>query len=275
MAWRFNNGATSHGAQVTTALSAGGDNSCHLICGWWKPEVLTATRKYWGFGQTYGAEVDSTTSEIRMRTDNTTDGQWLTSGAGITAGNWHFIAWLSVTENTTVAGQWRVWVGTVDQPPLPITVTNPTSRSGNYTGSTTFTIANESLASNGLDCTFGYAISLVTTAVGMNQWSTIATSGALNTAEEENIYKRWVLPIWNDEFFLNAFKPNTLSGSFSLVYINCEVTIPYAVQYSQSQTAARPAVNLLGSPTITDEHCPGTFDEFYCVGKHILNRHNR
>lgn len=173
------------------------DNSSTLILGWWYPTTLTATRGYWSILNTIGAEVDGTTSEIRMRTDNTTDGQWLTSGAGIVVNKWHFLAFLNAAENTTVAGAWRVWVGDAFTSPVEVTVTNPVVRSGNYVGGATFYLGNKGTGSLAFQGDIGWAacISQLTN-VGINGALGIATSGVIDNAEADLVLNRWVRPFW-------------------------------------------------------------------------------
>lgn len=187
------------GDDITFAtLSNLTDNRQQLMCGWFYPTTLTAGRKYWGASTTIGAEVDTTTSEIRMRSVNaTTNGQWLTSGAGVVTNKWQFIAWLAATENTTVAGAWRVFIGDNETPPTEVTVTNPTVRSGNYTGNANFTIGNA--GSTGTVAFQGdiesFSAVIANSASGPTALS-ISTSGVISNDEANHVRLNILTPLW-------------------------------------------------------------------------------
>ena len=74
MAYTFG-GATTDDITFASAITIGANSRAALICGWWYPTTLTATRKLWSANSTgiVGAEIDTTTSELRLRSDNTTD----------------------------------------------------------------------------------------------------------------------------------------------------------------------------------------------------------
>ena len=181
---------------ASVGLSMCDDGRVALVCGWWYPTTLTATRGYWSVGATFGAEVDTTTSDIRMRTDNTTDGQWLASPCLITVNKWWFIAWLVATENTTVPGAWRVWVGDAERPPTEVPVTNPTVRVGNYTPASAFFIGNKGTATLAFQGDVGWVSCLNLNGPAINNAFTVATSGVIADDQAENTLKRWVLDLW-------------------------------------------------------------------------------
>lgn len=239
-----------------TTLSNLTDNRQELVCGWYYPTTLTAGRKYWGASATIGAEIDTTTSEIRMRSDNTTDGQWLTSGAAITTNKWWFIAWLAATENTTVAGDWRVFIGDNETPPTEVTVTNPTVRSGNYTGNVNTTIGNAgstgSLAFQG-DIE-SYSMVIANSSSGPCALS-IATSGVITNGEADNIRQNILTPLWLGRPFswrLMTAIINTpwqivhaplldTSGLYYIVSDSAPITVGNATVNGATFTSNRPA----------------------------------
>lgn len=180
------------------------DNGSFLVAGWFYPTTLTATRKYWGAGAIIGAQVDTTTSEIRMFTDNTTDGQWLTSGAGIVTNKWQFIAWHAATENTTVAGEWRVWVGDGDTPPTEVTVTNPTPRSGNYTASATSVVGNDTAGTVAFQGDISNVLMIAQNSANSANPLPRQTSGVISNAEAEYVLKKIVEPLWRGDFDPNV-----------------------------------------------------------------------
>lgn len=227
-----------------TGFTAGADNGSNLVAGWWYPTTLTATRGYWSFGNTYGAEVDAGTSEIRMRTDNTTDGQWLTSGAGITTNKWWFLAFLNASENTTVAGAWRVWVGDAENHPTEVTVTNPTTRSGNYTGSATFYLGNKGTGSLAFQGDIGWACTVGCAAVGQMNPFTISTSGAISNDEAAETYRRWIEPIYLGRPRMDMY-PTQGNATFNVTHF--DLTMPLGAKstwgHSLNPANTRPTIN--------------------------------
>ncbi len=208
----------------STGTSLGADNGSQFVCGWWYPTTLTATRGYWSAGATFGAEVDGTTSEIRMRTDNTTDGQWVTSGAGITTDKWWFLAWLNASENTTVAGAWKVWVGDLQNPPVSVTVTNPTVRSGNYTGSSSCVIGNKGTGTLAFQGGVGWGAFMVTTTVGVLGPFGIRTSGVNDAYAEELTYRRRALPFLSGNPDISQFTPAANAAAMQMVHFSGDLT---------------------------------------------------
>lgn len=229
-------GATADDITGTTVFVSGADNGSCLVCGWWYPTTLTATRGYWSCGNTFGAEVDATTSEIRMRTDNTTDGQWLTSGAGITTNKWWFLAFLSATENTTVAGAWRVWVGDADNPPAEKTVTNPTARSGNYTGNSNFYLGNKGTGTLAFQGQIGWACIIGSPAVGHSNPFSLGTSGVINDWEAQNTKIRWVDPIYRGSQSIGNYPTALLPATYCITHF--DLTAPLGTKSNRSHTNA-------------------------------------
>jgi hypothetical protein len=236
-------GATSNRHYFTLGTGLCPDNGSSFVAGWWYPTTLTAGRAYWGAGATIGAEVDTTTSEIRMRTDNTTDGQWLTSGAAITTNKWWFLAFLAATENTTVAGAWRVWVGDEYSPPVLVTVTNPTVRSGSYTAGTVLCVGNKSGGTLSFQGDIYNMYASVTTAVGLLNGFGINTSGAIDAYGEAQTYREFVLPLWSRQIN-GVLRPRTAAytGAYESVYFPLKDNIAY-----RNSSATTPG----GSTTLT------------------------
>lgn len=229
-------GATADDIVCTSALNMGADNSASFVAGWWYPTTLTATRGYWSAGNVFGAEVDTTTSEIRLRTDNTTDGQWVTSGAGIDVNRWWFLAFLAATENTTVAGAWRVWVGTADTAPVIQTPAVSVSRSGNYSGATTRYLGNKGTGTLAFQGDIGWGVFASTTTIGINSPFYIGTSGAIADTEARLVEERWVLPLWRGMPNPLHMVTATQAAAFSLVHMALDVLPAQARQWSSSTT---------------------------------------
>jgi hypothetical protein len=208
-------GATGDDFNFATSGTLGGDNNIGLVCGWWYPTTLTATRKLWSCNTTgiLGAEIDATTSSLRLKTDNTTDGQW-TVPVGFAVDQWFFLAFLLATENTGVLAAWRVWVGTSDTPPTAATVTVATNPVGNFSGSGSFYIGN---AGTGTLAFQGNIANIVwlsqTTSVQQPSPLGIATSGVIAADEELRIYNNLVRPMWSGDYSNIWQQLNTPLGS--------------------------------------------------------------
>lgn len=194
-------GATGDDLSFTLPHNLGQDNTSWWWCGWYYPTTLTATRCYLGFGSTNRVvRVDTTTSELRIITSNgTTNGQWTTSGAGITTGKYWFISGLHTVENTGAAGAHRIWIGDAGNPPYTaITPGVATGASGNFSGSASFTVGNaSSAASVAFQGDIGW-FSMIGTTTNVNNQNLLglASSGAITADDENRIYRTLVYPFW-------------------------------------------------------------------------------
>lgn len=228
---------------ITFTLSNGliGDNRQVLVAGWWYPTTLTATRAYWGAGATIGAEVDTTTSEIRLRTDNTTDGQWVTSGAGITTNKWHFLAFLNAAENTTVAGAWRVWVGDENTAPVIQTPSVSVSRSGNYTSSNAFAVGNKSGGSAAFQGDIGWVSIIWSENPGINTPLYVGTSGVIADAEATLVEERWILPLWRGTPDPTRYVPGLMNAAYLFAHFGLDLQPVFVTQLVNGNPASAAA----------------------------------
>jgi len=179
-------------------VALGSNGTSAIVCGWWYPTTLTATRGLWSGGNTVGAEIDATTDELRLRTDNTTDGQWTTTGVDLVVNEWKFIAFLGTFLNGTPTASWRVWAGSIQSAPIECTVTGAVAPVGNFVGSNSFYLGNKgtgTLAFQGAIGDAGYAITSSTGGASFHPFS-IATIGTISNLEAEFVYQRFVLPFW-------------------------------------------------------------------------------
>lgn len=203
MAYTFG-GATSDDVTDGSLSSNIGASLTHvLVTGWFYPTTLTAGRGLWSASTVIGAEVAAATNEIVLRTDNTTDGQWTTTGAGLTVDQWTFLAFLNSCNNSGPAAAWRVWSGTVEAPPVECSVAQDTAPVGNFAGSNNFTIGNKGTG------TVAFQGDIESVIVGQHTSSftvdktqnvlPIETAGTITQAEADMIYQRLVWPIWNGE----------------------------------------------------------------------------
>lgn len=224
-----------------------GDGANMFVCGWWHPTALTSGNNYWNAAAVYGAYVDGTTSEIRMKSNNvTTPGEWVTSGAGITTDKWWFIAWLCAFENTTVPGEWRCWIGDIDTAPIEQSISNPVVRSGNFTNANAFGV-NSAAGSISWAGYIGWLYFLHAHSPARHSYSTIATSGVITNDEAANVYARWVLPSWigrqNRDLFTVAGGDFFWSAHLDLTMLG---TRAYSWLSSASLTST-PSLTLTGS----------------------------
>lgn len=213
---------TTDDMNMTASVSPGNGSSAALVAGWWYPTTLTATRCYWSAGLTATgnicAEVDTTTSDIRMRTMNvTTRGQWLASGANISIDKWWFVAWLMVTDNTN-GGAWRVWVGDAETCPVELTVTNPVARSGNFSNTSSSWALGNASATGSLawQGDIGWMVTAVAVNVGTNNPLGNTTAGSISNDNAAFVYDRWVAPLWLGRPDGSRMVPVLLSQSFNI-----------------------------------------------------------
>jgi hypothetical protein len=171
-----------------------------LVCGWFYPTTLTATRALWSIGTSVGAEIDTTTSELRLTTLHaTTNGVWTTTGAGLTVNTWSFVATLVSVNSTGPADDWRVWTGRIDVAPVESTIASVTAPVGSVTAVNTFTIGNRgttgTVAFQGDIESVVVGLQIATIDVTQNALP-IATAGTITQTEADLIYQRLVQPIW-------------------------------------------------------------------------------
>lgn len=205
MAYRFGAGLGDD-ITWTMATSAGGSSSSILVCGWWYPTTLTATRGLWSCGNTFGAEIDATTDEIRLRTDNTTDGQWFTAGVDLVVDNWKFLAFLNTCNNTGPAAAWRVWAGSIESAPIACSITPDVTPVGNFTASASFYIGNRGTGTFAFQGDVGdVGVYATNTGFGAIQHPfSIATAGTITDTEANFVYERFVIPFWLGRGWANS-----------------------------------------------------------------------
>lgn len=225
--------ATSDDISTTlTALGASGVST--FLAGWFKPTTLTAGRGLIGAGAVFGAEIDTTTSELRLRTDNTTDGQWTTTGVGLVVNQWQFIAILNTCTDTGPAAAWRVWSGTSETAPLDCPVTQAVAPVGAFAGSTAVTVGNKAaggvLAFQGQ---VGTNLVVRCGTVGAISAMPIAAHGAISTDDATLVLNRFVLPIWKGNWC--PFHLRNWPGDVTqMMYTPLDVELP--IEYTLTAT---------------------------------------
>lgn len=221
MAWTFGiNIADQMTWNVTNSF--GSSNSAMLVAGWWYPTTLTATRRLWSCGNNIGAQIDATTSELRIKTDNTTDKEWTTSGVGLTLDTWTFLAFLGSFTNTGAAAQWRVWSGTIGVAPVQVTVSVAVAGAGNFTGSTSFALGNGAAGTLGWQGLIGSAMTVFSNQ-GVNRVLPVG-SGVIANDEAQVVEQQIVLPVWSGDWFPQRVLQNSsgFSEGFETMHIGME-----------------------------------------------------
>lgn len=258
MAYTFGTNTTDD-ISWTSSVSVGANSSACLVMGWWYPTTLTATRGLWSSGTVFGAEVDTTTSEVRLRTDNTTDGQWTTTGAGLTTNTWTFLAFMNSCNNTGPAAAWRVWAGTGETPPVELTVTQATAPVGNFTGSTAFCTGNKGNA--GTLAWQGDIDNLIFVATGATAGATthplyVATNGTITNDEALLAYQNFVLPFWRDGFLSPDLRRGQSWGADHVPYLtqgSAQITVRRWVGNNANDVALAATPN---GATSSQNRCP-------------------
>lgn len=250
-------GTAATTATLNAVLSFGATARAVLITAWYYPTTLTAGRKLFGAGAVWGAEVDTTTDELRLRTDNTTDGQWTTTGVDMVVDEWKFIAVMNSTLNSGSAEAWRVWVGTAETAPVEVTVTEAVASSGNFTGSTTLSIGNRStadLAWQG-DIESLYAVTTSQAAGVTTHPFGVAAYGAITNAAAQLALERYVLPLWlGDRPTLFGATLGTVTYDIPLVGISATQAV--ASLNRSSAVTTRTALSNAGSVPASDRRGP-------------------
>lgn len=190
--------AATDAVVLDTLTTLSEDNRSQLITGWWRPNALAAGRYLASLGAVdCGAYLHTTTDELVLRVNRSTDSQYTTTGVDLTVDEWRFLALLSAHETTGALDAWRVWAGDLATPPAACTVTLGTAGSGASIGGSILTLGNNnggSVAWQGQIADVRYAVT--SAPVGATHPFLVATSGVLADAEAEYVYQRFVLPAW-------------------------------------------------------------------------------
>ena len=226
-----------------------------LVYGWWRPTTLTATRGLWSNGNIIGAEIDATTDELRLRTDNTTDGQWTTAGVDLAVGEWKFIACVRSSLSGTPSAAWRVWAGDITTAPVEATVTNAIAPVGNFVGGASFFLGNKgtaSLAFQGEISNAGEIGSSDTAGITTHPFG-IAAYGAITNAEAAWIYEQFVLPAWSGDY---SFAHINRTSSVEHWHLSCDPLFAAVGEVRNSATVLQPAAVTVNGATYSDTRDP-------------------
>lgn len=198
MAYTFG-GTTGDDLTWTESASPwGASGRSGIIAGWFRPTTLTAGSALWSVGAVHRAVIASTTSEINLFFDRTTDTQHTTSGLGLAVNEWHFIAMLNNSFNTGPVTNWAVWRSVGTNIPTQVTVNQTVAGAGNAVSSTVVTAGNVgaagTVAFNGQIGRFDYVVAVVANALIPN------SNGSLAAENQRLMFEQVVVPIWKGDF---------------------------------------------------------------------------
>lgn len=179
-------------------LSSSNALSAFLFAGWVYPTTLTTGRGLFGCdtaGLT-GIKVGATTSELSVTMDQaTTDAVFDTSGLGLVVNVVQYVAVLFTA--TTGGAACRVWIGTIDTPPVEVTVTTTTGAVGAPVQVSTYTLGN--LGSSGTVAWQGQidqCIFYIQSSPNQVSGIPLAAAGTVTQAEADYILETLVVPFW-------------------------------------------------------------------------------
>lgn len=254
-------GGTGDDVTWSQGIPIGASGNAALVTGWWRPTTLTAGRTLWSAGNVVCLQIDTVTDELRFISDNTTDGQWTTTGVDMAINNWFFIAAL-FTANNTSGGALRIWRATPDTPPVEATITVAVARAGNFTGSSSFTVGNRGTGTVAFQGQAANVALISQTATANIPPLAVPANGAIAQAEADYVRDRLVIPHWQGDYTLrnvaaaDTFNLNELNvgaavrgyrgGAYSADYL--AVTINGA---TPSQEGAPRTARLLPTPLST------------------------
>jgi hypothetical protein len=258
VAWTTGN-VTNNRRNTTAGIVVNSASSSLFVAGWFLPTTLTAGNSLWSIGSIVGARVAATTSELNFDTDNVTDGQWLTSGLGLTTGQWWFLAW-ALNSGTAPASGWAMWAGTVDTAPAAVTVTNPTAPVGAFTSNGGISISNRGTGTVAFvgdtgDMVFAHAGASTAGPMRANP------AGAFLQVDIDRMYEQLVLPVWRGDPFPPALRD--LSVALETTFIPGDLSPALAdtqhARFIHSTVVASTPVatmTLSNAPVKSQNRCP-------------------
>jgi hypothetical protein len=200
-----------------------------VVCGWYYPTTLTAGRALWSVGAVNRAVIASTTTEIDMFLDRTTDAQRTTSGLGLAVNQWHFIAILGNFFNTGAVTNFRVWRSVGTDIPTPVTVNTTVAGSGNSTGNAVVTVGNigatGTSAFQGDIGRFDYFVGTLDNSFIQN------TNGTIGPEDERIAFEQVVIPIWKGEFPIFCKSGTQSNNSITHIVWDFDSVNPRGISY--------------------------------------------
>ena len=197
-----------------------------IWAGWFYPTALTAGRCLWGTGAVAAGgtrcAISATAGELDITVDRlTTDSVSTTTGCGLVANAWQFIAVAITGFDTGPVTTVKVWIGTTTESPRAVTITAPTG-TGAIQVSTTQVIGNgSSAASLAFVGDIGNQFAVVSPTTG-NLFGN--TSGAIGAGAEETALNQIVIPFWKGEAVPTQWynSQNTLNSAIDVWSVNMD-----------------------------------------------------
>lgn len=255
-------GAGTSNTLSMTIVQMGGGTASSFVCGWWKPNTLTAGRVLWAAGANYGMEIDSVTTELRLKTGNlTTNGEWNTTGVNLAVDEWKFIACISSQASNpgsavATTANWAVWVGTNESIPQEVTVTEAITPVNDFVSSTNLRLGNNLGGASAFQGLLGGA--LFCRHAGSIQGIVPTTiSGTLTTEGKEVVYNRLILPIWKGDWrpsWLSSLRQNN-NQSIALYATFLDYVGPIEKDIISGNFEPFGSVSVSGC-TLSQERCP-------------------
>lgn len=198
MAYTFGGASGDDITWGEVATTWGASGQAGLIAGWYYPTALTTGLALWSSGTVNRAVIASTTTEIDIFLDRTTDAQRTTSGLGLAVDTWQFIAILGAFNNTGAVTNYVVWRGFGTEVPSKVTVNTTVAGTGNVNVNATITIGNIGTAGTS---SFQGDISRFDFVYGTAQTALLTVSdGTIPASDEVLIFNELVIPIWRGEY---------------------------------------------------------------------------
>jgi hypothetical protein len=195
--------AGSDDATWSTISAIGANNTCSLICGWFRPTTLTADRTLMSAGTSYDVTINAVTDELILFTDRATTDQFhTTAGVDLVVDRWHFLAFLKACTNGS-GGVHRVWRATEDEPVTEVTVTVSVAGSGNVTSNATFYVGNYNTdAASAFQGQIAGNVGLQTSigAGASTHPFSLSSYTAISQGEADIVRDRFVIPAWQGNF---------------------------------------------------------------------------
>lgn len=242
MPYTFGSATSSRVSIGSVPFAMNGPNRAHIGFAWVHPTTLTAGRTFWslgaaGFWSTVRIAIDTVTNQMRIYTLRaTTNGEYVTSDAGLALNEWRFIAF-AINVGAGVTEQAIAWAGSITEPPKPLTMTVAVVPVGSLnTSGATLTVGNSganNVAFQGHIAEYGGLQQDLTT-LGEPPLN-LSAAGSFTAAEEVDLLRRFIIPAWEGKWAsMNTVKRGTATVS------GCGIMLNFGPSFHSFDAAAQP-----------------------------------